>query len=381
MAEWQRLTATTIADYVRGVEEFLLARRLLLAMLKKNGQLVRNSSGLTRNWQTEHRIAGLQTNTGEMTVTPVRQDRFQQPSIDYIGYVSTDYLTKREKLKNRGVPALVDYFKDMAKWLTEDAYQKLSEEFYVDSTASGNAQRLSGIETMMGMNGTINITSGAQRTANAADVVGSPNNTYAGLSCVLGNYSGAWGGGTAQADIGTTWPAGKGDLGYDFWSPISVNTTSTAWGAPTATFADTCVLCTRYGILQMARYESKRGPMKTLMYDREFFRLYSNKLDSKERIAVSAANNLRAMGFEVYNEEDAISQDGIAITWEFGMPAKTGYGFNVDEMYLHSMQDKIFDVEGPTWDRKNRGYDVILDFLGQMQFTAPRFFLKLSSLA
>jgi hypothetical protein len=50
-------------------------------------------------------------------------------------------------------------------------------------------------------------------------------------------------------------------------------------------------------------------------------------------------------------------------------------------MYLHSMQDKIFETDGPEWHPLNRFYYVIVDFLGQMQFCAPRFFCKLASLA
>lgn len=375
-AEWQRLVATTIADYTYGVEDYLVAKRVLMAMLKKAGQIVFNSHGLTKNWQTEHRIAPLTVNNGEQTVSPARQNRYQQPLIDYIGYVNSDAMTKREKLKNKGKEALVDYFEDMAKRLSKDFMQKLSEELYVDSTVAANADRLSGIETMMGTNGTVNITTGGQRSANAADIVGYPNATYAGLSCILGNYSGVWGGGTAQTDLGSTWPNSRGDLGYDFWTPLIVNTTSTAWGAPTATFPDTCVLCTRFAAITMQRYESERGQMKTILYDREFFREYLNKIDSKERIAVSSTEGLRALGFE-----DTFRQDGVDIIWEFGMPPKVGYGFNADEMFLHSMQDKLMDVRGPTWHDLNNYYYVIIDFLGQMQFTAPRFFAKLVSLA
>lgn len=372
-AEWQRLVATTIADYAKGVEDFLVAKRILLKMMQSKGQIVYNSAGLTKNWQTEHRIAQLTVNNGEQTVSPARQNRFQQPSIDYIGYTLSDAMTKREKLKNRGKEALVDYFADMAKWLMKDAVQRLGEELYVDSTAAGNAGRLTGIESMMGVNGTVNITSGAQRSASAADVVGYPNATYAGLSCTLGNYSGTW---NTQSGIASTWPAGKGEMGYDFWTPVIVNYTSTGFSGATATWADQCVLATRFASIHMSRYESERGSMKTILLDRELYRQYLNKLDSKERIAITSNVGLRSLGFE-----DTFHQDGLDVSWEFGIPASNGYGFNAEEMFLHSMQDKIFVPEGPTWHPLNRYYYVIIDFLGQMQFTAPRFFCKLTSLA
>ncbi len=283
-------------------------------------------------------------------------------------------MTEREKLMNRGVPALVKYFENMSKNLLHDAYEKFPEEFYNDATV--NTTRYTGIDTMMGVNGTVNIGSGAQRTANAADVVGYPNITYAGLACTLGNYSGTWGNGTAQTNLATTWPNGRGDMGYDFWSPVIVNTTSTAWGAATATFADTCVLCTRFGIIQLKRYKCKRGNMKTILYDRENYRLYLNRLDSKERAVVQENLGLRSLGFE-----DTFRQDGVDIMWEFGMPAGNGYGFNSENMILHSMYDTLLNVDGPTFAPLAKYYWVIVSIMGQLQFTAPRFFLKLTSLA
>jgi hypothetical protein len=58
-----------------------------------------------------------------------------------------------------------------------------------------------------------------------------------------------------------------------------------------------------------------------------------------------------------------------------------GYGFNADQMFLHSMQDTLINTDGPTYHDLNRYYYVILDFLGQQQVTAPRFFCKIAALA
>jgi hypothetical protein len=373
MAEWARITATTIADYAKGVEDELIAKRILLQALKKSGQIVMNKGGDGFKWQVQYRLPPATINNGEQTVTPSRQDIYKQATLDYVGYTLADMMTKREKLKNRGAPALVEHFSNMSKWLMESASQRLSEELYVDSSGSGNSGRLSGIETMMAINGTVTITSGAQRAANAADVAGYPNDTYAGLSTVLGNYAGSWG---TQSGITSTWPAGTGDLSYDFYSPTIVNYTSSAFSGAADTWAEQCVEATRFLITHMNRYVSDRGQLKTVLLDRELYRQYLQKLDSKERINTSSSLGLRALGFE-----DTFMQDGVDVTWEFGIPAAVGYGFNVKQMELRSMQDKLFVTDGPTYEPLNRSYYVIVDYLGQIKFHSPRFFGKLANIA
>lgn len=371
--EWARLVSTTITDYAKGSEDALMAKRILLAAMKKKGLIKYNCGGDGFAWQVPYRIAQLTVNDGETPVTPARQDRYKRATLDYVSYTIADMMTKREKLKNRGPAALINYFEEMTPNLLSDATQRFSEELYVDSSAAGNAGRLSGIETMMALNGTVTVTSGAQRSANAADVVGYPNDTYAGLSTVLGNYSGSW---NSQTALASTWPNGTGELGYDFFSPIVVNYTSTAFNGSADTWAEQCVEATRFLVTQMNRYTDNRGGLKAVLLDRELYRQYLGKLDPKERINTTSQLGLRALGFE-----DTFNQDGVDITWEFGMPAAVGYGYNIENMELRSMQDRIFKVDGPEWNQIQRAYTVIVDFLGQLKFHSPRFFGKLAALA
>lgn len=376
MAEWARLTATTIADYAKGYEDKLLAKRILLAAMKKKGNISYNRGGDTFTWQVPYRLAALTVNDGETPITPARQDRFKRATLDYIGYTLADMMTKREKLKNKGTAALIDYYSEMSQMLMSDAGQRFSEELYVDSSATGNSGRLTGVESMMALNGTVTITSGAQRSANAADIVGYPNDTYAGLSTALGNYAGSWGTTTAQTGVSSTWPAGGGELSYDFYSPIVVNYTSTSFSPSTHDWANQCVEATRYLITHMNRYVQDRGSMKAILMDRDLYRQYLNKLDSKERINTSSELGLRSLGFE-----DTFSQDGVDITWEYGMPASVAYAYNIDNMELRSMQDVIFETVGPKYNELQQAYYVIVDFYGQLKFHSPRFFGKLAALA
>ena len=126
----------------------------------------------------------------------------------------------------------------------------------------------------------------------------------------------------------------------------------------------------------MNRYVQDRGSMKAILMDRDLYRQYLNKLDSKERINTSSELGLRSLGFE-----DTFSQDGVDITWEYGMPASVAYAYNIDNMELRSMQDVIFETVGPKYNELQQAYYVIVDFYGQLKFHSPRFFGKLAALA
>lgn len=378
MAEWARLAATTITDYAKGYEDELVAKRVLLAAIKKEGNIKYNCGGAGTDggfsWRVPYKQVPLLTDDGETPITPTRKDRFKSPNLSYVFYRADDMMTWREKTLNKGPGQIINYYEEMAPMLMEDITQRFSEELYIDSSASGNSQRLSGIETMMAAPNTVNLSSGADRgSASSTDVVGYPNDTYAGLSTVLGNYAGSW---DTQSTISTTWPAGRGDLAYDFWSPVIVNYDSDSLEGSTHTWDGQAVYATRYLITHMNKYVSERGSLKVGLFDRDLFRRYLNQLDSKERILVKSELGLRALGFE-----DAFSQDGVDMTWEFGIPSAVAYFGNIKHVKMRSCQDRLFMTEGPWYEKLQQAYIVNVKFAGQLQFSAPRFFGKLALLA
>lgn len=381
MAEWARLTNTTIAKYIKGVESKLIAKQILLALLDKAGRITYGVAGDGVKWDVEYRESPLTVNNGEQAITPQRQDAYKQPSLDIAGYVVADVMTKRERVKNAPGPSqIVDYFKNMTERNTRNLRRQFGVELYTDQSGTGNTNRIAGFDSFTGINGTVNITSGAQRTANAADVVAFPHDTYAGITTDLGNYAGTWG---TQADITSTWPAGSGSLAYDFFAPVMVNFTSTAWAGSANDWASNCLKATRYGITHMQRYDGNEASVKKLVLDRDMYRSFLDKQDSKEHAYVQSKFNLRAMGFE-----STFLQDGVEVTWEFGIPSgingatgESGFGFNIDNMELMSWQDDLFKVRGPVMDELNNAWHLIIDFLGQMKFVTPNRFLKLAQYA
>lgn len=366
--EWERVVNTTIRQYVKGEEDSVFRNRVLLALCKSKGQVLMNYAGDGIQWELRVKRAAMQVNNGAQSLMFNGVSRHVPMFLDYEGYAITDFVTKREKLKNRGMAQIINYYAKSIPLLMEDLQDQFSEELYIDSGAANNAGRMSGLETMMGINGTINVTSGAQRAANAADPTAYPSGTYAGQSTQLQTFGGSW---NAQSDINTCWPYGYGDAAYDATSPTIVNYTSSAFG--NTTWALNCVAAVRHLIWAMKRNKSTSLPL--IMLNTGMYRDYLNKLDSKERVNIENSG-LRKLGFG-----NSFQQDGAEITSEFGLPAAVGYGFDVDSIEILSMQDKLFEGEGPEWDSANRGWRTAVDCLGQIKFKSPRNFGKLAAIA
>ena len=74
------------------------------------------------------------------------------------------------------------------------------------------------------------------------------------------------------------------------------------------------------------------------------------------------------------------SFEGAEVTWEFNVPVDAtgnaqGYGFNMDEMELCSLQDKLFVSEGPYYDEATLSDRFAIHMFGNMKYN-PRYFVK-----
>lgn len=371
--EIARVINTTLRNYLKGEEPEVVRRRVLLSMIKSKGRVLYNQSGDGVDWKVRYRRAKMVTNNGQQVISFQAENRWQKAFLDYWGYVTSDAMPKREQLKNRGAAAIIKVYEKLIPLLMEDMEDQFHEELYIDSAVAGNSQRISGLETMFETNGTIQVDAGTQRTANVLDPVGYPSSSYAGISCQLGGVSGSWGEGTAQSGISSTWPSGRGDADYDFWSPVIVNYGYDWTGGSKHDFATNAVLCTRFAIRKMKRNLKKTVPL--VMMDDELYRQYLDALDTKERINVPLAPNLAKFGFI-----DSIYQDGAEITSEYGIPGGVAYGIDLDNVSLLSCQGQLFEADGPEFDMSTRSTRVCVDFIGQMKFASPRNFFKIANL-
>jgi hypothetical protein len=358
MPDWSRIVNTTINEYIRDVEVNVLRNRKLTDLLRKRGRISFNHGGQLMDWKVQYKRAPMIGYADTDTLTFSRRDRWKTAQLDYRGYAITDSMTKGEKLKNKSVEAIVKLYDGIAKNLMDDVEDQFGDELYINGYAAGNQKRMHGIESFV---------NGA--TQNAGNLVGTQTATYAGLSTVLGNYGGTWTG---------TWPTGTGDAHYDFWSPLIVDYTNSGWSAATKTWPNTCVEVVRFAIIKARKNKTKKGRLDLIFLNDELFRQLLAQQEAKERIVIDRgkkSGDEDEVGFG-----DNLYFDGCQITFEYGIPAAVGYGFNVDQMELRSMQGQLFVPEGPDYDVASKSWRFSVDFYGNIVFN-PRYFVKFQQIS
>jgi hypothetical protein len=369
---WERTAHTTLVQHMTDVEETMLRNFPFFALLDSSGRIDYNESGSGFDWPVQNKLHAVQGNNGETPRSFQRRNLWTTAHLEFRGYHATDQMFRKEFLENRGPEAIVKVFDRMTERLEQSMKQALSTEVYADGNAVGNEDSWHGLETMFALNGTVNAGDGAQRAANAADIVGYPSGTYAGLSTELGNYGGS--------NVEGVWPNGKADPQYDFWSPIVVNYTSTHADMPasTNTFAAQGDEAMRYAIIQTQRNSSQDGQVDAVFLARNLYGAFLNLIDDKEQIHVmgGAQTPLRALGFK-----NVVYFDGIEVTWDTGIANGIGYGLNVQNISLKSMEDRLLAVEGPEYDIDDQSYKCVVSTLSNLKFKSPRNFFKLAPLA
>lgn len=364
--DWARSIGTTIVNHLREEEIASLRKYKVFASLEGRGQVRTNMAGRGFDFEVQYRNHTPTGNNGETPRVFARQNLWKNAELEYRGAQVTDAIYKKEMLENRGAQALVNVAGKMSNRLLTSMEQYLAKEWVVDGYATGNELRFHGIESFMGATQTLNASTGVARAANAADPFGAPNDSYAGLSTVLGAY-----GGSQKSGL---WPNGEADPEYDFFSPVIVNYTSSYFGG--TTWAANCVKATREAIHQTRRNDTLEDQVDTVILDRRLYIDFLNTLDSKERVIVSRQNGLRSYGFN-----DVFELDGVEISQEGSVPANVGYGLAIGNMELLCMEGQLLNAEGPFYDEITQQYRYVVSMLGNLKFKSPRNFFKLVALA
>lgn len=358
-APWSRAINTTIRNYIKEQATNILRNRKLTALLDSRGRITMNWSGLAMDWKVEYnRVKLIPFAAGDNTQFD-QKDRYKTAVLEWRGYQTSDSIGKHEFLMNRNKEAIIRTFADLGKKLVRDMQDAFGEEFYNDGSLAQNAKRMHGINSFM------------QATANPGNGAGTPTGSFAGLSCVPGAYGGNWDPGNLP-----DWPNGRGDVKFDFFAPIIVDYGDTYFpgdqnaGTPTNTWAVNGVEAISFGLVKSQKSKSEKGKLDIIMIDDEMWRQYKTAYRTKERIVIERqANNspLVALGFT-----DVINQDGSDITTEYGIDPGSGYGFNVEEMEVRSMQAELFVPEGPEYDISTSSWRVRADMIGNTTWN-PKF--------
>jgi hypothetical protein len=344
---------TTIANYIRGEENNILRNRKLTAIMREKGRISLNWSGTKMDWKVRYRRGAIQgfSHADTMSFKPV--DRWKTAELEWRGYNTTELMTKLDRLKNASTQAIINTYSELAKSLLDDMEEAFGDELYIDGNAAGNSKRIHGIESFMGAGASI------------GGLVRQPNDTFAGLSTNLGFYGGNWTG---------DWPTGKGDAHYDFWSPLLVDYTGSGWAASTKTWPNTCLEALRFATIKTMKNKTPKGRLDMHLLNDEMYRQALEAVDSKVRI--NAQHNASNSTLVKLGYTDVFNYDGVDVTFEYGTPVNTGYGFNCDQMHLCSMQNALFVPDGPDWDIASKAWRLSLDFFGNCRWNC-RYFHKL----
>jgi hypothetical protein len=371
-----RTSATTLAHHIRDVEEAMSRNFAMGALLEAAGRHSYGRGGEGFDWPVQYRLNTVEGNTGETQRNFTRKNLWKTAYLDFRGYQATDSMYYREFLSNRGPEGIVKVFDNFTERLETSLKQHLGIQYYIDGAASGNEQSWNGFNSMFdidlsGTDQTLHATAATTRAANAADIVGFPTGSYAGLTTNLGNYGGA-------NESGQVWPAGIADPEYDFWTPLVVNYTTTHADIPstTNTWAGQGDEAMRYAIIHAQRNSSMDGQVTNIFLARDLYIKLMNLLDDKEQVQVTNEWSLRAFGFK-----NVVGFDGLEVTWEAGVPTATGFGMNYNAVEMLSMDNTLLRSEGPEYDIHAQSFNAVVSTLSNLKFSSPRNCFKLAALA
>ena len=368
--EWVGVVTATAIKYLKGQIRETVRNRVTLAMLESKGRIKYGQTGTEMRWNVQYDQHPMETFADDGQLTFERHDLMRQLSINWRGYKTTDKFTEKERLMNRGDVAIVNRYADAISNLMESFRARFAPELYIDGYATGNTNRICGLESFFGSGTTV-----------AADRLAQPSDTYANKSTSLGNEGGTWStdlsGATniPNAAVATDWPDGSGDTAYDYLSPKLVNWSSTSWGTNSATtWEDNCERAIGQALSWTTSTGGKEGRPDLLLLNSRMHNQFKDRQRAKQRVEVpyKAAQDL---GFD-----DVMNFDGIGITADFDVPSNTGYLMNFDKMELLCLYDQLFYPRGPEYDIKTDSYLMHIGFFGNCRFR-PRHFAKLGKFA
>lgn len=372
--DWARTIGTTLVNHLKEEELTTFRKFKVFAALEANGKVAMNQGGRGFDWQVRFKNQPVTSNNGESPRIFARHNLWQRANLPYRGYSVTDQVTKREMLENRGAQALIDVAGKMASRLQESMEQYLASEVYVDGNATGNENRFHGLESIFGYNGTINVSTGAQRAANAADPFASPNDVYAGLNTDLGYLAGSLKP-LSPTPSKNSWPLVPADPEYDYYAPIICNYTSTYFGS-TGIWKDQCMEAIREAVNHAKRNDTKENQIDMILLDRALYIQFLNRLDGRERAIVSKSNGLRSYGFG-----DVVEIDGIEVSTEYAVPPGVGYGLSIGNMELKCMEGQLMTAEGPFYNEELQSHRFAVSVLANIKLKSPRNFVKWAAIA
>ena len=352
----------TAPKYLKGAADQTIRSRFWLAYLRSQGRIKLNDGSVSTTWNVKARQPEVRQNGDAGQQTFNEHDAYEQLTIDVRGYVATDRLTLKKKLMNADPFAIVNLYGTKMEDLVASLRDNFAAELYVDGNATGNANRLHGLESFLGAGG----------TCTAADIIKVPSDTYAGKSTVLQTLGGTWSANLAtkpNATLASDWPYGSGSSEYDYISPKLINTTSTSWPAATASWSANCTAVLRRSKTWCRSLGGDDAAPMLHLLSASMYDEFQDAQEPKQRILVPHK------GAEDLGFDSVLNFEGAMLKYEFDCPATTGYGLNVNEMLLFSIHDDFFYSYGPEWSTETLSDLFLVGFFGNLRAN-PKHFAK-----
>lgn len=357
--------------YFKMISDLTIRDRFWLSMFKRYGNIEYNAESYACVWAVEYSQPTVRQYADGGDIQFAQHDPLKQLSTDVRGYVSSDSISQKQKLMNTGGSRIDDMFKNKSKRIAKAMQHMLSGELYVDGLATGNENRLCGVETFLGDDGATVV----------GDKIARPDDTYAGLSTIPGNYGGSCTSSLStspNATLANDFPFGQMDSEYDFLTPLLVNIGSTSWLSGQSGWFDNCEEIMRFAKLTQANRgamdENPRAPFCHLLAI-DLYQDFLNYSATKQRIIVphKEADDLGFSSRTVNFEGDAVHHD-------YDVTPGQGYGMAPGMSELFVMHDKLFMPEGPEKSLQRLGYLYLAYMFGNFRHQ-PKFFVKYKNYA
>lgn len=369
MANWERVTTTTIREYTYEEEPRIFRNRPVWKKVNSQGNVRTGCSGLDFDWGVKYRQHRALAGSGFESQTYTQKSRHLRPSLPFDRFYSAnDAMKKAEFLKNRGKQALIKIAQQVSKNLLDDMSLALSEDLFCDGNLAANNLKFMGLETLFGNAGqsvTFDAAGAVARTADVRDPFYYPSGSYAGVSYTLGARGGA--------QLEGTWPAGKADTHFDFWTALQCNYRSSYFGGSQPTWKSNCIEAMRRAATHAKRNNAERdGAPDMVVMTRDMLADFKDRQEAKEKTIVVSNLQERA-----YGEMDETEFDGMTLTTDYGVPDGCAYGMRTEWIRLLSMQDRLIVVADEEYDKTDREYRWSADCFGNFQFLRTNMFFKL----
>lgn len=371
---------TNIVKFLREQEQVCARNFPVTEELMRRGRFMYNVSGLGFQWEVRNKQHPVSGNDGTTPINFPQHDQWLNASLPHRGFYASDSIYEKEMLENRGEEALVKVYGTMASRLKASMEEAFKSMVYRDGSSSSD-KLPQGIETMLTATQSIDIDSVATgqpvaNTYNAADLTAYPAGTYATLSTTLGNYGGSYRSTLVSGSF--TWPMGKADTEYDFWSPIITNYTSTTIPATTHTWAGQATGAIRFTHDHLMRNNYGNPAANLCVMERTMYTDLCTLQESKERSIVTTT----APGPKQYGFGSEIFVDTLRCKADYAIDSRVAYIFNLDDLQYLSMYPTMFKVNSePDYDMASQSYRYAAFALGNLKFSSPAKYAALKALA